>query len=321
MRRYLIILMIFFSLFIMTADIVCASALRIAIQTFTNDTGDEKLDFLTDTLPDRLSEKLLEVEEIELVERKRIKEVLSEMQLHQTGAVDERTVSRLGKLLGAEKLLYGNIFLTELGRKPEYKLSIRMVDVESSRLVKSWSSSGKQSDFVAMVTAVAGGMANYIKSEVALRNLAQLIQTKPPFKIELWTDKKRCKIGETITIYFRSEKDCYLTLIDITTSGKLYVLFPNHYATDNHIKAGRTYTIPGPDHPFVITIGEPKGFERLKAIATLNSVDLWKTKVGKDKQLFINMPDPSKATRGLNIVITNIPKLTWSDAYHEVIIE
>lgn len=321
MKRHLLIALIFFSFLFLMPHIIFSAPMRIAIPSFKNSTGDIRLDFLREDLADRLSEKLLSIEEIELIERKRLKEVLKEMVLHQTGAVKESMVSRMGKLLGTEKFLYGNILQVELGQKPTYKLSIRMVNVESGQVVKSWSNSGKLSDFTAMVSLLAGEILNYVKWEVALRNLAELTQTEPPFKLELWTDKKRYKVGETVTIYFRSEKDCYLTLIDITTSGKFYILFPNRYATDNYIKADKTYTLPGPDHPFAITVGEPKGFERLKAIATLDYVDLTKTKVEQGKQLFVNLSDPSKATRDLNLVITNTPKLTWSDAYHEVIIE
>jgi hypothetical protein len=321
MRHYYRVLLVVFTLLVWTCLPVWAASLRIALPAFENNTGDQNLDFLKEELADRLSEKLQNVEEIDLIERKRFQEVVKEMALHQTGAIEESTVSKMGKLLGAERLLYGNILQTELGKEPTYKFSIRVVDVESALVLKRWSSSGKINELEAMVASLAGEISDYTKAEVTLRNLANLTHSEPPFKIELWTDKKRCKVGETITIYFRSEKDCYLTLIDITTSGKLYILFPNRFATDNYIKAGRTYMIPGPDHPFAITAGEPLGFERLKAIATLQNIDLAQTKVGEGKQLFVNLPDPSKATRDLNLVIINTPQLTWSDAYHEVIIE
>lgn len=321
MRRYFQITMILFFFFFLGTGTSWAGPMRIAIPSFKNNTGDQKLDFLREELPDRLIEKLRLIKDIEIVERETLKEILKDMMLQQPIKDKESLASRIGKLLCVQGLLYGDIIQTELGETPIYKLNVQMVDTESGRAVNEWFSSGELSDFPAMVTILSGKISDYVKQKVAIRNLTELIHLNPPFKIELWTDKKRYRIGEKLIIYFRSEKDCYLTLIDMTTSGKFYILFPNLYTADNYIKAGKVYSIPGLHHTFSITVGEPRGFERLKAIATLENVNLINTRVWEGKQIFVNLLEPTKAIRGIKVIITTTPKLTWSDAYHEVIIE
>ena len=78
-------------------------------------------------------------------------------------------------------------------------------------------------------------------------HLEKLISSKPhnpPFNIEISTIKKdeynknEYQIGEEITFSLSAEKDCYLTLLDVSPTGKITVLFPNKYRKDNKIIAG-----------------------------------------------------------------------------------
>lgn len=316
--RFVIIL---FSFFLLVADVAFSGPIRIAIPSFSNNTDDQNLDFLREKLADMLAEKLANSEEIEVIKRGRMKEVTKEMTLPQVADGKESMRLRVGRILGAEKMVYGYILQIELGKSPLYKLSIQMENTRSGAVTNEWSTTGKLPDLSAMVTVLAGNISDYMKQETAIRDLTELVHTNPAFKIELWTDKKRYRIGDQITIYFRSEKDCYLTLIDITTSGKFYILFPNSYEKNNFIESGKTYSIPAARHPFAITVGEPRGFERLKAIATLENVDLTKTRPGKGNQVFTRLRKPVKVIRALNIVLADTKKLIWADAYCEVIIE
>lgn len=57
-----------------------------------------------------------------------------------------------------------------------------------------------------------------------LIRIAALQQERPSFNIDIWTDKKRYRVGEEIRFYFRANRDCYLTLIDYETNGTVKVL-------------------------------------------------------------------------------------------------
>ncbi|MCK4418399.1 PEGA domain-containing protein, partial [Candidatus Aerophobetes bacterium] len=95
------------------------------------------------------------------------------------------------------------------------------------------------------------------------------IRPVPDFNIEVWIDKgcgKSYTVGENITIYFKSNKDCYLTLFDLTPGGGIRLLFPNRYEKNNFLEANKVHTIPP---GFVVT--PPPGKEMIRAIATTSS--------------------------------------------------
>ncbi|MGA1824413.1 MAG: DUF4384 domain-containing protein [bacterium] len=97
---------------------------------------------------------------------------------------------------------------------------------------------------------------------------------QPGFKIDIWTDKKEYMIGDSLTIYVRSDMDCYVNILDIGTSGNPTLIFPNSLHKANFIKGGTTYSIPGDFFGFTIEVLGPTGVERIQAIATLEPFDL-----------------------------------------------
>ncbi|MFQ5717364.1 MAG: DUF4384 domain-containing protein, partial [Nitrospinales bacterium] len=103
-------------------------------------------------------------------------------------------------------------------------------------------------------------------------SLDKLLFSKPrqsSFKVSVWMDKSEYQIGETITFNVTADKDCYLTLLDIGSSGNVTVIFPNAFHPDNLIRAGVTVQIPGPGDRFKFDVQGPPGLERIKAAATL----------------------------------------------------
>ncbi len=108
-----------------------------------------------------------------------------------------------------------------------------------------------------------------------LARIANLKQDKPGFHIDIWTDKKRYRIGEEIRFYFRTSRDCYLTLIDYETNGNVQVLFPNRYYQSHYVRAGKTYILPGSEYGFKLIVEPPTGIEKIKAIATTEPLILF----------------------------------------------
>ena len=89
------------------------------------------------------------------------------------------------------------------------------------------------------------------------------IRPVPEFRIEVWTDKESYIVGEDITIYFKSNKDSYLTLFDFTPGAGVRLLFPNRYQKNNFLAANKVHIIPP---GFGVT--PPTGKEMFRAIAT-----------------------------------------------------
>ena len=137
-----------------------------------------------------------------------------------------------------------------------------------------------------------------------------------PFIIDIWTDKKEYTIGDTLTIYVRSDKDCYLSLLDIGTSGKLTLLFPNSLYKDNFIQGGKTYSIPGDFWGFSLKVLAPLGIERIKAIATLKPFSLVKSKI---YQGFYSLEKENvRGLRDIKVNMKTLSSMTWVQDYVEI---
>lgn len=124
-------------------------------------------------------------------------------------------------------------------------------------------------------------------------------------------------IGEKVNLYFKSEKDCYLTLLNYGTSGKLTVLFPNSLFKDNFIKANTIYAIPGRDYPFDYIINGPPGIERIKAIAVIEKVDLIKLVYRKNEIFSTSI----SASRDISVAAKKIETMEvqrWAEAMVEI---
>jgi hypothetical protein len=108
-----------------------------------------------------------------------------------------------------------------------------------------------------------------------------------------------------------------LTLIDVGTSGSVNVIFPNHQAPDNSVKAGVTYTIPDPAAGFEFEVNGPAGKELLRAIASHEpAVDLADI-MGKTtaESPFGEVKDGAPAlTRDIHVKAKKAKPGEWSEA-------
>ena len=145
-----------------------------------------------------------------------------------------------------------------------------------------------------------------------LARILNLKQDKPNFNIDVWTDKKRYRVGEEVRFHLRSDRDCYLTLIDYETSGNVKVLFPNRYDQKNFIEAGRTYSILAPEYELKLTVEPPPGIEKIKAIATTESFSLF------DLDFVKNFFPPIERSntgdmRTISIALDSLSNYNWTE--------
>lgn len=162
--------------------------------------------------------------------------------------------------------------------------------------------------------------------------LSRIKQAKSTFKIDVWTEKGTrssprdisvvptligdYKMGDNITLFFRSNRDCYLTLFNIGTSGKLTVLFPNSLFEDNFIRAGQIYAIPGEGYPFEYKLSGPPGVEMVKAIATTSKIDSMDLDFSGEAEFFYSTKS-AVAVRDISVVakkLEEVPPGAWAEA-------
>lgn len=170
---------------------------------------------------------------------------------------------------------------------------------------------------------------NYLNSE----KTNAISNPSSDLKVELWTaplppegardiavaSKKKSaayRTGQKIVVGFRANQDCFLTLLNVGTSGKLTVLFPNSLHSDNFIQANRDYRIPESDNEFEYELQGPAGVEKLKAVATLKKVSLLESNFAADGSLFRTV-DATTGARDISVIqkkITSVPKTEWAEA-------
>jgi hypothetical protein len=146
-----------------------------------------------------------------------------------------------------------------------------------------------------------------------LQKLSQIKQAQATFNIHLWTNQKSYRPGDTIEFSFKTDRDCYLTLIDVATEGVIRVIFPNKYSPDNFVQAGRTYNIPG-DYNFRMKITGPAGMEKVKAIATTKPMSVFEMDFsGGDYFFFEGKAGSRVITRGIGGLKSRLERHTWTE--------
>ena len=83
-------------------------------------------------------------------------------------------------------------------------------------------------------------------------------------------DKSEYAVNDLPVFNVKTNKECYLTLINVDGSGTGTVIFPNKFQQGNLIKAGQNFQFPGPEAPFQFRLKDP-GTETVIALCNTNS--------------------------------------------------
>lgn len=123
------------------------------------------------------------------------------------------------------------------------------------------------------------------------------------------------RIGDKVRVHFRANRDGYLTLLNVGTSGKLTILFPNMLHRDNFVYANKEYEIPSQEYGFEYELQGPPGVEKLKAIVTMQKMELLESQFAPDGSLFRTVM-PTAAARDIGIIkkqVEAIPVNAWAE--------
>ncbi|MEA3296491.1 MAG: CsgG/HfaB family protein, partial [candidate division Zixibacteria bacterium] len=115
----------------------------IAIMEFDNySIGEykEKLELIGKGLADWFESDFRKISSLRVVERDKIAFVLKEIELQKSGAVDKSTAVKVGKILGAQYMVFGSV--TQLDSK-NTRMVVRVVSVETSEIIASVDKEGK----------------------------------------------------------------------------------------------------------------------------------------------------------------------------------
>jgi hypothetical protein len=135
--------------------------------------------------------------------------------------------------------------------------------------------------------------------------------------ISLAEPKPKYKVGDDIQFKVVSERDGYLSILSIGTSGKVTVLYPNEWTKSGRVEKGKTYLIPPADGDFAIAVSGPAGSQYVKAIVTekplVPDYDSPAPKGGLSSAGPFRQPnEPGKMMKDIGQEVTQLDRNDWS---------
>jgi len=136
-------------------------------------------------------------------------------------------------------------------------------------------------------------------------------------RMKLWAERPRYKVGETVKVFFESNKDAYVTLVNVGTSGRITILYPNKFSPSSAVKAGRTYAVPGTGERYRLALRGPSGVELVYALLTATPTRFSEATFTKDAFPTVN-PEAEALTRDINRTVKEVPLAEQASAVVEI---
>jgi hypothetical protein len=113
-------------------------------------------------------------------------------------------------------------------------------------------------------------LASALRKEASSKYLGDMDNPAQDFAVhlELLDGRTSFGVGEEIGFSIESERDGYLTLVDLGTDGTVAMLLPNADMTSVRIRAGQTLRFPDPDGNLLFRAMEPAGSGLVRAFVT-----------------------------------------------------
>ncbi len=257
---------------------------------------------------------------IRLIERDRIDIVLREQSLGQIGVVNEATAAKTGRVLGAEIIV--------IAIRTGNTITVRAIHAETA-LVIAKAVAVESGD----IPSAADSIAYDLGTHLARENLKRVRNNNPAIHLDFQAeigdsrpDKKNningegwAKTGDAVRFTFMSDRDGYLTIVDIQPDGEVVLLYPNEYHPSNEIKAGTRYVIPGKDDGFMIHFTRPAGKDTVAAFFTVKRVDWLDGKTLGGKGFWtVRSGERVAAARGMTVVASRLGEQEWKSACIEI---
>ncbi len=193
------------------------------------------------------------------------------------------TPESLGKYAGAKVAITGNYW----EGKDVIDLSLKATDVDR-KVVLSTASVNIPKSLLPDIPFVPENYNPVVDDEIIKAE-----SKGKDLKVEVWVDKPDGIYyeGDSIKIFVRANKDCYIQLVYYDAQGNAILVFPHKREWNNKIEGGKVYRVPG---DFVIQ--PPFGREILKVFASEKPLPLPK---GKERYGLILIENP-------NIFLANV---------------
>jgi hypothetical protein len=171
------------------------------------------------------------------------------------------------------------------------------------------------------------------ESRDVIAALLEMTQSRPPFRGRVWIERcgagpardiltvtrdnrDWCRIGEQFTLQVEADVDCYVTLLDVGTSGKVYILLVNH-----RIRGKDVVTLSGPDDRREWVVAGPAGTERIKALFTRRPLALPTAQPFSPLASSGQSRDIVTRIKQVGLTLEQMPPDSWTDATCQFLVE
>lgn len=140
-------------------------------------------------------------------------------------------------------------------------------------------------------------------------------------RITAWVDRasNTYRPGDIVTLSVKANQDAYLTILDVGTSGRVHMIFPNRFQRDNRIRAGQIIQVPSDDADFDFQVSGPAGSELIKIIATQYPNPLFEPDTLEPVEPYPALTrDAPTIARDLSVVLRDQQYNQWA-AYNKII--
>jgi uncharacterized protein DUF4384 len=161
---------------------------------------------------------------------------------------------------------------------------------------------------VAAAPVAAAPVAAFVLPVVTPHPLIS-IPPQQPFPFLLALDKAAYKVGERVTLAVTSLQACYLTVLDVTPSGTIRMLFPNQITQNNAVAAHQTVLVSGGPSPVSLQVSGPAGTEQIVAICSTDQSPVLSQKADL-AQLFPPAGEHAEVMRDLSIATARPSAMT-----------
>lgn len=153
--------------------------------------------------------------------------------------------------------------------------------------------------------------------DIVVDQISKIRSDNSDFKVEIVPvgGKKKYRVGDELELKFKANKDAYVTVIDIGTSGKVRRLFPNKWRRDNWVEKDKWYRIPQGNSDYMLKVKGPEGVNYVKAIATRDRFDFVpRSALEEGDGPFAEVKEPQTAVKDIAVELKKHGKAGWTEA-------
>ncbi|MBN1782127.1 hypothetical protein JW948_13425 [bacterium] len=150
-----------------------AGPMTLAVLDFENRTflQAEKYAPLSQGLAEMMITELSRIQSVHMVERRRLKELLDELKLQQSGMTSGDGAMQVGRMSGAGHLVFGSFMVVSDNK---IRIDLRIVEVETGKNLKAAEVTGKTRDILSLIKKLSGKIVNDLSLILTKEEAGQL---------------------------------------------------------------------------------------------------------------------------------------------------